>query len=88
MSNEYDDKRTYEGVDGERSKVVLHGLLVYNTAVYVSYVWWPIFDGGHREWNQGNTEIRIHGFMKYLKALWAFCSYLFWPRWGIHAKDV
>ena len=37
----------------------------------------------------GNTKPRIHGLMdmKYLKALWLFVSYLFWPQWGRH-KDV
>ena len=23
---------------------------------------------------------------KILKAIWQFCSYLFWPQWGSHKK--
>ena len=23
----------------------------------------------------------------FLKAIWQFCSYLFWPQWGRHPKD-
>ena len=26
--------------------------------------------------------------MKYLKAIWEFCSFLFVPQWGRHPKDV
>lgn len=26
--------------------------------------------------------------LKYLKALWQFCSYLFWPQWGRKPKQT
>lgn len=44
--------------------------------------------------NYGWSEIEInldandnHSEMKYLKGLWLFCSYLFWPQWGRYKES-
>ena len=36
---------------------------------------------------KGKKVCVIGGAMKYLRAIWHFCSYLFWPQWGRKKKS-
>ena len=38
-------------------------------------------------WSVG-TSVETEVDMKFLKAVWEFCTFLFWPQWGRHPKDA